>query len=355
MRILLTGATGAVGSYHVPELLKRGHEVACLVRGENPQKRLAEVMPVGASSQVKIIPADITFPAGGISQEDLERLKGNFDLFFHHAGSVKFEHHLAGETFAANVGGTANMLSLAEELEIPSFYYNSSVYATTRQSRNPYEASKAAAERLVHNWRNGRFMILRPSIVVGHSVTGETNSYTGYYAWFAGFSYMKYQLRKLWDQSRSACQGFYFDSERLILDEPLWLDFSTTTTLNLVPIDWLVAAMTDLIEKGEHGRAYNLANPKPPELEWIIGTSFDILGIQGVKRREGIIQQPNSPVLFQMQQHMDRRLRIYHPYVTAEDDFGCDALKGDPPPINRPFLETVLRYAVGTRFGHLAK
>lgn len=351
-RFFLTGATGAVCSHHVPELLERGYEVTCLLRGEKPQERLAEVMPADACHRVNILSGDITSPLGGVSQADIRSLRGKFDCLVHHAGSVKFDKNVADETYAANIGGTANMLSLAQELGIPRFVYNSSVYANGKEPRNPYEYSKAAAEQLVRKWANGRFLILRPSIVVGHSQTGETNSYTGYYGWFAGFSYLKHQWRKLWNQSRSSCQGFHFEDDVLILDEPLWLEHSTTSTLNMVPVDWLASAMTDVIEKGQWGRAYNLADPRPPEVAWVIKESFDILGIRGVRRKAGQVQSPKSPVLSQAQQRIDKRLEIYLPYVTFERQFGCDALGEAPPRVDRAFLETMLQYALGTRFGH---
>lgn len=352
MNIILTGATGAVGSFHVPELLRRGHQVTCLVRGENPRERLASVMPGWAAEQVDIVSGDIILPLGGIDPSALSQMKGKFDFFVHHAGSVTFDNDCAAETFAANVGGTANMLGLAEELGVISFCYNSSVYATTNPPRNPYEASKAAAEKLVRNWRNGKFMIVRPSIVVGSSVTGETNSYTGYYGWMSGFSYMKHQLYKLWEQSRSSCQGFYFENGELVLSEPLWLDYTPSSTLNLIPVEWLATAMTDILENGECGRAYNLADPRPRSMEWMVENSFSILGIKGMKHKGASSRQQVSQTLFQIQQHMDSRLRIFYPYVTVEDVYNCDALKGNPPSVDKEFLETMLNYALSTKFGH---
>lgn len=352
MKILLTGVTGAVGSWHVPELLRRGHQVTCLIRGENPKKRLAEIMPINVSEQVAILPGDIISPLGGLSQSDISALCGQFDCFVHHAGSVKFDQEVAAETYAANIGGTANMMSLARELEILRFCYNSSVYANSEEPRNPYEYSKAAAEQLVRNWPNRQFVILRPSIVVGHSQTGKTSSYTGYYGWFSGFSYLKYQLRKFWDQDSSSCKGFHFAGDILVFNEPLWLEYSADSTLNMVPIDWLVSAMTDIIENGQWGKSYNLSDPNPPKVAWVIKESFEILGIQGVIRKTSRTKGQISPMLAQTQQHLDKRLKIYLPYVTSERRFGCDAIREAPPGIDKAFLETMLKYASATKFGH---
>ena len=41
MTILLTGATGNVGSHTLPELLRRGHDVRCLNRLTTANRRAA--------------------------------------------------------------------------------------------------------------------------------------------------------------------------------------------------------------------------------------------------------------------------------------------------------------------------
>jgi len=352
--VLLTGATGHVGSWHVQSLVNRGHKVTCLVRGEDPRARLGEFMPQDVVGQVGLLSGDILKPLGGVSSADIEALRGKFDAFVHHAGNVKFDQQFADEIIAANAGGTAHMLSLASELGVPTFHYNSTAYASRENPRNPYEESKAAAELLVRQW-NGEWTIWKESVVVGHSETGETQSFTGYYGWFSGFAYLKHLLRKTWDADQSSCRGFHFEGNVLVLDEPIFLDYSTTSTLNLVPVDWLVEAMTDIMEGGETGREYFLADPNPPRVEEVIEQSFDILGIKGVKRREGtFFAVVSDPLIAEFQRRMDERLGIYIPYVTEELPFGCDAINGRPPKVNREFLATMLEYAANVRFGHLA-
>ncbi len=350
MRILLTGATGALGSMHVPELLLRGHEVTCIVRGKDPKERLTGLMPDWALERVHVISGDITLENAGIGSEDLVGLVGMFDCAMHHAGSVKFDRSAEDEIWEANVTGTRNMLELATRLRINLFCYDSTAYVRAENARNPYEASKAVAEQLVQKYP-GNWMIMRPSIVVGDSRTGVTNSYTGYYGWFSGFSRIKHELRKMWDAAPEAAQGFHFEEQCLVFDEPLLLDYSVTSTLNLVPVDWLVSAMSDLMEHGVHGRIYHLTNPTPPPVAWIIDQSFEILGIQGVLRREA--ESVSSLTFAGIQATIDERLERYLPYVTEEGNFGCDV---DPPPpkIDRDFLEIMLRHACATRFGKVS-
>lgn len=357
MKVLLTGVTGAIGSCHVPNLLERGHEVTCLVRGKDPYQRVAKILGSMICGQIRVLSGDITQPLGGVNWQEIQPLK--FDCLVHHAGSVKFDKDAKAEIQEANVEGTRHMLSLAEKLEIPFFCYNSSVFALNQPHRNPYEVSKKDAEALVRQWQGGRHVILRPSIVVGDSKTGAVNNYTGYYGFFSGLSWLKHNLRKLWDKDSLSCinQGFNFDhNDTLILEESLWLEYSSSSTLNLVPVDWLVKAITDIMEQGERGQIYNLANTCPPKVAWIVKTSLEILGIQGVKQRQlgEFVSAASSPILRQWQEHTDQRLERYLPYVTGELEFGCEALATSEfsPVIDRAFLETMLKYAMSTRFGH---
>lgn len=95
-----------------------------------------------------------------------------------------------------------------------------------------------------------------------------------------------------------------------MLEQPLWLDYSLSSTMNFIPVDRLVSAMTDLLETGERGRVYNLVHPTPPKVAWVYATSLALLCIRGFKRRETADtngQQP-STILAQFQRRIDRRL-----------------------------------------------
>ena len=94
-------------------------------------------MPLDVAEKVAILSGDITSPLGGLTQSDISILNGQFDCFVHHAGLVKFDQDVAAETYAANIGGTANMMSLARELKIPRFCYNSSLYSNYKKPPNP--------------------------------------------------------------------------------------------------------------------------------------------------------------------------------------------------------------------------
>jgi thioester reductase-like protein len=69
--ILLTGATGALGSMLLQRLSDQGYEVICLVRGKTrseARRRIREL--VGERENVRVIRGDITEPRCGISDLD---------------------------------------------------------------------------------------------------------------------------------------------------------------------------------------------------------------------------------------------------------------------------------------------
>jgi len=54
MRVLVTGASGFIGSHLVRELVSRGHEAVALVRPGSSRRRLADVM-----DRIRVIDGDL--------------------------------------------------------------------------------------------------------------------------------------------------------------------------------------------------------------------------------------------------------------------------------------------------------
>ena len=119
-RILLTGATGYLGSHVLGELLRRNaKQVYCLVRsgkGQTSEERLRTVFNyyfggiIGedALSKVTVIDSDITEP------DILEKLEGcDFDTIINCAAIVK--HFAADDSIdRVNVGGVENLIKVAK-------------------------------------------------------------------------------------------------------------------------------------------------------------------------------------------------------------------------------------------------
>ena len=95
MNILVTGATGFIGSHLVERLSREGHDITCLAK-ETMHARVLESL--GCS----VILADLT---NGISWE---RLLGNVDVVYHLAGVTRARH--SREYYEGNVVGTSRLV-----------------------------------------------------------------------------------------------------------------------------------------------------------------------------------------------------------------------------------------------------
>jgi thioester reductase-like protein len=181
--ILLTGATGALGSMLLQRLSREGYEVVCLVRAKSRNEAGARIRAiVGDRINVKAVRGDITEPRCGISDTDRELLVGRVKRILHCAASINFQDKNA--TQLANIAGVMHMLELTDLLGASHVLHVSTAYvigdapylaerslAVGQRWRNPYEESKFAGESLVRGWehkRDGRrFTIFRPSVLIG--------------------------------------------------------------------------------------------------------------------------------------------------------------------------------------------
>jgi thioester reductase-like protein len=199
--ILLTGATGFLGMETLARLIERGDEqIVVLVRAEDDaaaERRLAGVLsrlydqPHAGASRVTAVPGDLLQPGLGLSNKDRERLYGSVDRIIHCAASISFDMAL-DEARQINVQGVARVIELARRIaaggQLRRLVHVSTAYVGGRHAgrfgeedlelgqefRNTYERSKHEAERLLRGATDLPVVIARPSIVVGHQVSGWT-------------------------------------------------------------------------------------------------------------------------------------------------------------------------------------
>lgn len=119
-RILITGAAGFMGSYLIPELVKRGYEVIGLdVRGAFENGNLK-----GAINQIKVVEADIT------NYGELEKLEFRVDCV-HHLAAVAAPSVCTAQpklAYDVNVLGTHNVLRFAKSNDVKRFLLTSSAH-----------------------------------------------------------------------------------------------------------------------------------------------------------------------------------------------------------------------------------
>jgi NAD(P)-dependent dehydrogenase (short-subunit alcohol dehydrogenase family) len=256
MSYLVTGATGFIGRNLVELLLEREGTIYVLVR-EGSRGRLEELRGRWGASSDRVVPivGDLSQERLGVSDEDIERLRGKVDHLFHLAAIYDMTADAESQQ-VANVEGTRHMIELAHAVEAGRVHMVSSIAAaglykgTWREDMfdeaqdldtHPYFRTKHESERVVRDECERPWRVYRPGIVVGHSETGEIDKIDGPYYFF-----------KLIRRIRSAV--------------PQWVPMPGVEgrEINIVPVDFVVKAMDHIAHKeGLDGKAFSLTDPNP--------------------------------------------------------------------------------------------
>jgi thioester reductase-like protein len=270
--ILLTGATGVLGQDVIREFLATGNEALFLLirrkkslsHGNRARELLAKYgYEDELGARVYVLEGDVTHFHFGLKEAEMDALRETITDFYHIAALTSLN---AEETVCnrANVNGTENALQLAWDLytngELQRFHYFSTAYAVgSRQTyhsyedslpekpvfANFYESSKFIAETKVRNAMKAGLpaMIFRPSIVVGHSRTGEIPEFNVIYPFLKLFT------------------------TGVIKVLPTHLENS----FNIVPIDFVTKALVAIsCQKNSLGKSYHLVSENPPTIEMML-------------------------------------------------------------------------------------
>lgn len=171
-KILITGASGFIGSFIVEEALKRGFETWAAVRKSSSRKYLND-------SRIHFIELDL----GNLDKLEKQLSGQQFDYVVHAAGVTKCQH--SSDFFKVNTEGTAN-LALAlrrQNTGLRRFVYLSSlsVMGPAREQEphteitaadkacpdTAYGKSKLESEQRLEAIKGFPFIVLRPTGVYG--------------------------------------------------------------------------------------------------------------------------------------------------------------------------------------------
>ena len=257
--VFITGFPGFIAGRLVERLAIEGARLLLLVqpslveRARQDIARIVNERGVSANN-FRIFPGDITVENLGMSLSELQTARAETTTIFHLA--ALYDLAVARDLgIRINVGGTHHVNNFARSLRnLRRYHYVSTCYVAGRRKgviletelkheagfRNYYEESKHLAELEVESLKSEvPVTIHRPAVVCGDSQTGETAKYDGIY------NLIHYLLRM-----------------------PRFVSLlnigNRKVSLNLVPVDFVIEAMTALAQDERSvGKTLQLADPDP--------------------------------------------------------------------------------------------
>ncbi len=261
--ILLTGATGFLGTFLLAELLQQTTAtIHCLVRASDStqglvklKQRLTDYQIWHADFESRIMPisGDLSQPYLGLAKQQFYALSDSIDAIYHNGAQV---HHISpyAQLRATNVLGTQEIIKLACHGTPKPLHYTSTlsvlppaplpgqskIYEQANLSEYPvpvggYNRSKWVAEQLIAQARDRQLptTIYRPGPLSGHSQTGAFNA-----------NDFLYRLMQGYIQSGMAPSG--------------------ETSLDLLPVDYAAKAIVYLSQQpATISKTFHLIHPHP--------------------------------------------------------------------------------------------
>ena len=254
MQYFVTGATGFIGKRLVKRLLERkGAVVHFLIREESADKvaDLRSFWGVGPARAVPVF-GDLTAKKLGVAADDVKKLKGQIDHFYHLA--AVYDLAADEETqVAVNIEGTRNTVDLAKAIDAGHFHHVSSIAAAglyegvfredmfdeAEGLDHPYFQTKHESEKIVRQDCKIPWTVYRPAMVVGDSTTGEMDKIDGPYYFFKLIQRLR-QLLPPWMPTVGLEGG----------------------RVNIVPVDFVVNALNVISHQKDIGKkCFHLVDP----------------------------------------------------------------------------------------------
>ena len=257
--IFITGFPGFIAGRLVEKLATPGTRFHLLIEKHLLEDATRQIETISGRTGVSqdrflVYEGDITKDSLGLNESSLRTLRESITQVFHLAAiyDLSVSRQLADKV---NVEGTANINKFVTSLRcLERYNYISTCYVAGKRTgriletdlehsagfRNHYEETKYLAELSVEELKSSiPVTIIRPSVVVGDSVTGETVKYDGVYY------LINYLLIAPW-----LLRFINVGNEKV--------------RLNLVPVDYVVDGIKAISESPQAvGRTLALADPNP--------------------------------------------------------------------------------------------
>jgi thioester reductase-like protein len=352
-RILLTGASGAVGTDLACKLLEAEASIVALLHTERTLERsngrpvalTGGFPPAPRAGEVRFVVGDLTEPRLGLPEPLYGKLATSIDLIVH-SGAITDFGRPAQVYEEINTRGTRHVLELAQEragAPIPLVYVSTAIVCGERDGlvmetdldvgqrfANPYEESKCRAELMVHEARGAGVpaAIVRPSVVVGAQRNGQTRDFQNIYI----------ALKVITEGRVSSIPGQY------------------GALLDLVPVDYVVSVITEVARRFDEaeGKTFHAVNGTPLTLR----DMSDVLAEYPPFHAPRVVPPQNfDPAALPAleRRYYNSVVSLYDSYFrrqAAFDNTHAAAFVDRPPPDSaKPFFRRLLNYCL--RVGYL--
>ncbi|MGQ1891774.1 NAD-dependent epimerase/dehydratase family protein [Thermophagus sp. OGC60D27] len=184
--ILLTGATGLVGSHVLFSLTSKGHKVRAAKRETSDLGQVEAIFKYYAKENAAALLAKVEWVDADLEDYfSIEEMLNGVNYVVHAAAKVSFNPGEAGRMLKVNAGGTANLVNACLDKGVKKLVYVSSISSLGRhpdgkevdenvewqpdENRSAYSHSKFRAEMEV--WRASKeglpVIIVNPSVIIG--------------------------------------------------------------------------------------------------------------------------------------------------------------------------------------------
>ncbi len=355
--IFLTGVTGTLGREMLRTLLvERDVKIYLLARRKTRFSHWDRVRKILAGwnmekflgTRIEVLEGDVTLPSFGLREHEIETLRRDVAEFYHIAALTALNGTEA-DCRKINIGGTDEALRMALDFRrkgvLDRFFYFSTAYVagskqvyTSHEDGLPekpafanfYESSKFASESHVRSAMKEGLpaTIFRPSIVVGHSQTGEVSEFNVIYPFIRLFAHGMIKL----------------------------LPSRLQNSFNIVPIDFVIKASAAIARRRDSiGHTYHLVSPEPPTVDMLMQLRRELPDVPEI-----LLISPEDFARERLntnEQFVYDILEPYLGYLNGGLSFDASntqrALEGTGiafPKTDLNFLRVLLRYAIDQKY-----
>jgi nucleoside-diphosphate-sugar epimerase len=373
MKIILTGATGVLGSHIMYEILELfikkpnlNNKLYIIARnnGKNSaENRINDLLSsyyspkilqnIGLNELNKYIEI-ISFDTVVNEELFLEKIKGAY--LIHSAGYVNLstDEELKEKIFNENVQLTKTLFSILHPY-LKKFIYIGTAFSSGARNgliendfhhldfdpthRNAYEKAKFHSEKFIATEAKKvglPFQILRPS-VIGGKMLGDENTY------FIP-KYMVFYL---------VAKFFHFASKRKKQQDPIRFMVHEDTVLNIIPVDYVAKTVFNTFERNDieqlnivHSKSFNLKQGLQIIMKEVHYTNFSF-----VADTPDFEYQNSTEKLYY--ESIGKHLKPY--FIAEANEYNTTELQSilPIPELNQDTFAAMIRYAIQHKFKDL--